>query len=515
MFLITYLRRELHRRRRQAVVIALGLALGVGLVVTVSAASAGVTKAESGVLGGLYGVGTNVTVTGPPVPTGRFGQARLGNTGNLYSNASATGSKACQNGKCVEIPAGHTIQCLQNGKCAELPAGQSTQSVGPPYTAFTSADVAAAARLHDVSAAAGGLLLSVGAMTIMRPVAHPTAPPGQPGGDKLPTLSYFSVDGVDTGRPALSPLSAGTITSGHPLTAADAHADVAVVDSGYAASNNLRVGSAITLDSNPPLATGVRFTVIGIVRQPQTGGSPDDVYIPLAAAQALVDARGSAETGEVNMISLTAASAADIPAVQHEIAALLPHDTITTAASLASEVTGSVTSAAKLANDLGRWLAVLVLIAAFAMACLLTIAAVTRRAREFGMLKALGWRTRRIIAQVLGESLAMGVAGAVVGVGLGFAGEAIIAAAAPAVSATVPAAAGAVSQAAVPGGPTGELDPATASHVLTAVPLHPAITAGVIGLAVLLAVAGGLLAGSFGAWRIARLRPADALARVT
>ena len=29
-----------------------------------------------------------------------------------------------------------------------------------------------------------------------------------------------------------------------------------------------------------------------------------------------------------------------------------------------------------------------------------------------------------------------------------------------------------------------------------------------------LALAGGLLAGSFGSWRIARLRPADALTRV-
>ena len=33
-------------------------------------------------------------------------------------------------------------------------------------------------------------------------------------------------------------------------------------------------------------------------------------------------------------------------------------------------------------------------------------------------------------------------------------------------------------------------------------------------LAVVLAVAGGLLAGTFGSWRIARLRPADALASV-
>ena len=44
--------------------------------------------------------------------------------------------------------------------------------------------------------------------------------------------------------------------------------------------------------------------------------------------------------------------------------------------------------------------------------------------------------------------------------------------------------------------------------------MHPLVTVGVIVLAVILAVAGGLLAGSLGSWRIARLRPADALARV-
>src|SRR5579863_2773507 len=68
MFFLTYLRRELRRRMRQAIVIALGLALGVGLVVTVAAASAGVSKAQSGVLSALYGVGTDITVTGNAPP---------------------------------------------------------------------------------------------------------------------------------------------------------------------------------------------------------------------------------------------------------------------------------------------------------------------------------------------------------------------------------------------------------------------------------------------------------------
>jgi putative ABC transport system permease protein len=481
MFFVTYLGRELRRRMRQAVFIALGLALGVGLVVTDAAASArvnsaAVSKAQVGVLGALYGVGTDVTVTGPPVLTGRFRQVKVGGQTNIEPNAN--GAEVCR-----------------NGKCAEVPAGQSVQLVGPPYSTVTSTDVAAVARLHDVSAAAGGLLLSDNAETIPKDSGQ---------GGPPPTVFYFSVDGVDTGHLALGPLSAGTIISGRSLTAGDAGSDVAVVDSGYAASNNLKVGSALTID-------GVAFTVIGIVRQP-TATTPDDVYIPLAAAQALQLADGSAGTGEVNMIYVTAASAVGIPAIQREIARLLPHATVTTAASLASEVTSAVSGAARLASNLGRWLALLVLVAAFAVTSLLTLAAVARRAAEFGTLKVLGWRTRRIAAQVLGESVAMGIAGAAAGVGLGFAGAAIITTLAPKLPVTVPGSSGASSQAAAPGA-IGELDPATASHVV-AVPVHPSVTVGVIVLAVLLAVAGGLLAGALGSWRIARLRPADALAQV-
>src|SRR5205085_12535004 len=100
-----------------------------------------------------------------------------------------------------------------------------------------------------------------------------------------------------------------------------------------------------------------------------------------------------------------------IPAVQHEITGLLPSATVTSSSDLASEVTGSAASAARLAGALGRWLAVLELIAAFAVASLLTMAAVTRRVPEFGTLKALGWRSGRIVSQVLGESVGTGILG--------------------------------------------------------------------------------------------------------
>ena len=61
-------------------------------------------------------------------------------------------------------------------------------------------------------------------------------------------------------------------------------------------------------------------------------------------------------------------------------------------------------------------------LAAFVLAALLTTAAVNRRVREFGTLKAMGWHSRRIVGQVLGESVVQGLVGGALGVGLGVLG---------------------------------------------------------------------------------------------
>jgi ABC-type antimicrobial peptide transport system permease subunit len=47
-----------------------------------------------------------------------------------------------------------------------------------------------------------------------------------------------------------------------------------------------------------------------------------------------------------------------------------------------------------------------------------------------------------------------------------------------------------------------------------AVHLAASVSSNVILLAVVLAVAGGIIAGTFGGWRAARLRPAAALSKV-
>jgi putative ABC transport system permease protein len=472
----TYLWRELRRRLRQAVLIALGLALGVGLVITVTAASDGVKASQATVLHTLYGVGTDITVTQPPAK-GSGGGTSFGfrqDIKNVRSGQIAAGTKI-------------DINQLVNNQYGTMSSGALTQ----------------AARLDGVSAAAGGLSLTD--VTVTGTVPSLSAGSGSFSSSFI--TNTFTVDGVDLRHTSLGPLGAAKLTAGRALASADAHADDVLVNASYATANKLKVGGKLVIG-------GTSFTITGIASVPQSG-SPPDAYIPLAKARAIGQATASARlAGKVNTLYVSAASAADIPAVQASLRRLLPGATITDQDDLASEVNGSLASASSLAANLGRWLSVAVLVAAFGVASVLTMAAVSRRVREFGTLKALGWRSRRIVGQVMGESLAIGVAGAVAGVGLGYGGTALIDKLAPKLTATVGA-----SNAASVSGPGRLLSPGAAQALSGAghsvsVTLSAPVTLGVIGLAVLLAVAGGLIAGSFGGWRAARLRPAAALARV-
>jgi ABC-type antimicrobial peptide transport system permease subunit len=481
MFL-TYLHRELRRRRRQASFIAVGIAVGIGLVVTVTAASGGVKDAQGKVLHALYGVGTDVTVTQSPkagsgAPAGFGFRGRSGASGGTKIDADSL--------------------------------------VNPSLGTLSSSSVTSISRLHHVSTAAGGLTLNDMKISGKIPKFSSSGGSGAPGGGGGGSFrgsiksSSFTVSGVDLATGKVGPLSSGKLKSGATFTTSDAHSDVAVVDANYATQKKLAVGSTVTIAKTS-------FKVIGIVSVPQ-GSSPPDVYIPLARAQSL-----AGMSGKVNTIYVAAASAANISGVSREISGLLPKATVTTSSSLASEVTGSLSSASSLANNLGKWLAIAVLIAAFLLASLLTMSAVSRRVREFGTLKALGWRSRRIVGQVMGESIVVGIVGGLVGVALGFAGAAVVSQVAPSLTASVgqttgsatPGGAQAAGGFGPPGGGGGPARTAASTTHSVAVHLTASVTLSAVVLAVVLAIAGGLIAGSFGGWRAARLRPAAALARV-
>jgi ABC-type lipoprotein release transport system permease subunit len=511
----TYLRRELRRRMRQAIFISLGLALGIGLVITVNAASSGVKAAQGTVLQNLYGVGTAATVTTSPT-AGSFG-----------SGARKFDFKPGETVKIDTLTATRSLGSLDDSAVTTISKLNGVAAAGG---ALTAANEDTSFTIPDFNSGGGGGGGGGGGFGGGGSGSHSG---GFRGPGAFNTGNQVTVSGVDltSAGSELGPLSNASLTSGRTLKSSDANSDVAVVDSSYAKSASLKVGSDVTI-------ANTKFPVVGIVTAPAADSS-SDIYIPLARAQAL-----SSMTGKVNTIYVAATNSGDIAAVQKEIQKAVPGATVTTSADLASEVTGSLSSASSLANNLGKWLSIAVLIAAFLLASLLTMSAVARRVREFGTLKALGWRSRRVIGQVMGESITMGIIGGVVGIGLGFAGSRIV----QSVSGPLSASLGPTTGSATPGGArtfggnfgggggggggfgggggggfgggggggfagAGTRARDAAAHATT-VHLTAPVTLNVIILAVVLAVAGGLIAGMLGGWRAASLRPAAALSRV-
>jgi ABC-type antimicrobial peptide transport system permease subunit len=474
----TYIWRELRRRHRQALLTALGLAVGVGLVVAVTAYAGGVSKAQDQVLQSLYGVGTDISVTKT---------AQLDEGGPMQFGMNP-GSRAQQGEK------------FSRDRLMSSPGQQS----------MATTSVTKVAGLDGVAAAAGALVLNAThlegefAQAFSQGAQGGVAPSAQmpePSASQAPIqISSFSLTGVDVSA-SVGPLASSEVVSGRSFASTDTEAKVALVDKAYAKQESIELGDTVKVGAK-------KFAVVGIVTS-SSGASSSNVYIPLHWAQTLSD-----NAGKVNQIYVRAESADQIAAVKTEIKTALPKATVTTSDDLADQVSGSLSSASKLADTLGKWLAVAALIAAFLVASLLTVSGVSRRIREFGTLKALGWRSRRIVGQVVGESFVVGLIGGVLGVAFGVLGARLIAWFSPELQATVGSAAANLPGGAPGGGPGGMAGAMADAAQTVAVQLTAPVSVQLALIAVGLAIAGGLLAGTLGGWRAARLRPADALRRL-
>ncbi|MBC7273272.1 MAG: ABC transporter permease [Streptomyces sp.] len=479
----TYLRRELRRRRKAALVVASGLALGIALVIVVNSVSSGMGKAQDKVLESLYGLGTDMTVTkAASAPTeGDTGRPRF------QFDAQDSDSDEEQSTDRVMVQGFQTLSSSTVGKVAEQ---------------------------NGVSDAVGGLSLQVikvsGQFTRGQfqqdggdeQGGGPGGGLGAPGGEVMGggadfDVNNYSVYGTDVTEPALGPLTSSKITSGRTFKSSETNAEVAVVDSAYAEEKELKVGSTVKIKD-------VKFEVVGIATA-DSGDSAANLYIPLKQAQTLSDSKN-----KVTTIYVQATDSQQIDSVKSEIQKNISGTTVTTSADLADTVSGSLSTASSLATSVGKWLSVVVLVAAFLVAGLLTSSAVSRRVREFGTLKALGWRSGRVTRQVVGEAMVNGLVGGVLGIALGLAGAYAV----TAVSPTLQAQLGTGGGTGGPGGMGGGGPMREAASRTLEVALTAPVSVATIGLAVGLAVAGGLIAGAFGGWRASRLRPADALRRV-
>ncbi len=552
MFYVRYLRSELLRRRARTILTLAGLAVGVALVIAISGVSRGLDRAQKNALDPLSTIGTDLTVTlSPQQETGGFGPgggggardllqanqsavtdlSKLGNAGDHFvhdfflpgtqltfpqkqakkiSSLSGVASvttglvlsavhqegvvpkivaKIKTGGDRIDIqrqikpPTAAEFQQMQ--KCFEkagigTPDGNQPAQPGGFGTRVGGPDSAAARKCLPARMRKFRATITTPEETLQQVVNPPQT---------NITSSSYTIAGVDPKQSAIGLVTPSQVTKGRYLT----NGKDALVAASYAKRHSLEVGSKLDLN-------GTTFTVVGLVKPP-LGGQSADVYIPLARLQQLADQKGLA-----NVILVRAKSSADVSTVQNEIkTALGTGAEVASAKQVADSINGSLVDAANLSHDLGLVLALVAAAAAFLLAVLLTLSSVGKRVREIGTLKALGWSQRLVVRQIVAECLATGVVGGLVGVGLGIAAAGLVGVLGPNLSASTTTGGGDA---------LFGLGEALSRTATTSVSLDAPLTASLLALGFGLALAGGLLAGTAGALRAARLRPADALRQV-
>jgi putative ABC transport system permease protein len=482
-----YLKRELSRRKKAALVIAMGLALGIALVITVNSVSAGMQQAQDKVLKSLYGLGTDMTVTkAQAAPSSNSsGRPKFDFDAKSSSSTKQSSDRVMTQGGQSLASSLVTKVSAQKGVASAVGAlSLNVTKVDGSFTQGTakSSTSGGSSRQGGPGGGQGG--------------GSTGAPQVQGGGASFDVNSY-SVSGVDVTNQDLGPLATSKITTGKTFTAAQTDAKVAVLSKSYAKENKYTVGKTLTI-------SGTKYTIIGIAT-PDSSESTVDVYLPLKQAQTLGDAKN-----KVTTIYVKATDSKQITTVKTTIQKNISGTTVTTSADLASTVSGSLSTASNLATSVGKWLSIAVLVAAFLVAALLTSSAVSRRVREFGTLKALGWPSRKVTRQVVGESIVNGLIGGALGIAIGLGAAYAVTAISPKLTAELGNTGGGMG-----GGPGGGGPGQQAVKNTMEIALSAPVSVTTIALAAGLAIAGGLIAGAMGGWRASRMRPADALRSVS
>lgn len=487
----TYLGRELRGRKKQSLIVGIGLAIAVALVIVVNSLSAGVRAAQAESLEAVYGIGTDITVTGAQAEPGEGMQG--GPQFNFDSDDATSNdegdSTLSQSQLRTDMMRGTLESSTLDTVLGIDGVAQATGTLSLTNSTFSGElpDTSAGTDTTDGSDASGGM----------------TPPAGAGGGFDGGQFGVdsFTVLGIDPDA-VIGPMSSVAVSDGRLLTADDNGKYVAVLDETYAASADLAVGDTFEVG-------GEDFTIVGLVASTSDeADTASNVYIPLDVAQEL-----SGAGDVVSTVYVQTTSSDNIASVQSALTAELPDATVSSQSDLASTVSGSLSTASNLISNLGTWLSLLVLVVAVGLAVLFTSSGVARRTRELGTLKAIGWSNGRIVRQVAGESMVQSLIGGLAGLALGLASIVVINLISPTISTGGEGAAAGGGPEGMPGGGMQEAIGQAATSASSVV-LQAPFSAGIILLALGLSVAAGVIAGAIGGWRAARLSPAESLRAV-
>jgi putative ABC transport system permease protein len=234
--------------------------------------------------------------------------------------------------------------------------------------------------------------------------------------------------------PGWLPVRARSITEGRFLTAADENTDAAVAVLGATTAQELfglrdPVGQTVTVN-------GLPLTVIGVLNTVGASGSSgasnldDQAVLPITTTANRIfggSSRTSVQSIYLEAMSSSALSAAYQEANAellrlHQVSAVNADFTIASQQSLLT----TATSVDKTLTVLLAGIAAISLLVGGIGVMNIMLVSVTERIREIGLRKALGATHRAIRRQFLVEASVLGLAGGVLGAGLGIAGAAVL-----------------------------------------------------------------------------------------
>jgi len=298
--------------------------------------------------------------------------------------------------------------------------------------------------------------------------------------------SIYKVGGVDTSNTDIGLILPSEIIEGNYLSSDDQ----VVINKAYADKNDIQLNDSFSINDK-------EYSVVGFV-EPLLYTNSADAYLTLSELQSISD-----KNDRVNILLAEAADIDALDATKIQLEGLISGAIVITSEDTADTISGSLVQAADLTDRFVQITSIIIIGSAFVIVSLLTVSAVSKRTREIGTLKAIGWSKKLVIRQIISENLVIGIVGAILGIVLGFAAITAFNGNNVALEAFI--------ENADSNSTLVRSSSTTISAIQTSVDIQIDPSAAIFALGVSVAIIGAVVAGTLASLKAARLKPQEAL----